>query len=190
MLLDKLVRWVKSAAPDRSGLLSTATALVVDSTRQTETPKLMTFDEWLKFGRDQTPPKAVAFLQIFSDWTVATIVDVEKRSVPLRVQLPTKELGTFSAAFLRTRNAADTRSILLAPKWYLERDKTIEAPHMAVAMAAATRGGEGTEGAAPAGIVAPGDKPPKGPRVEALLTIAEETTTIQTLPVISGQPLD
>jgi hypothetical protein len=189
MLLDKLVRWVQREVTDRSGLLSTATALVVDSTRQTETPKLMTFAEWLKYGREQlTPSKAVAFLQIFSDWTVATIVDVEKRTVPLRVQLPTQELGTFSAAFLRTRNAADTRSILLAPKWYMERDRALEAgerPHLAMAMASHSAG----DGAAPAGIVAPGDKPPKGPRVEALVTLAEETAIIQTLPVITGQPL-
>jgi hypothetical protein len=191
MLLDKLIRWVQREVPDRSGTLSTATALVVDATRQTKTPELMTFDEWRTCGLDPlTPPKAVAFLQIFSDWTIATIVDVERLTVPLRVQLPTEELGTFSAAFLRTRNATDTRSILLAPKWYMEQAKAVDAgerPHLAM-MATAARGDEG--GAAPAGVVAPGDKPPKGPRVQALVTLAEETAILQTLPVIAGQPLE
>lgn len=187
MLLDKLVRWVQHKATDRSGLLSTATALVVDIARQTDVPKLLSFPEWLKLAREHLPAQAVAFLQIYSDWTIATIVDVERRSIPLRVQLPTQELGTFSAAFLRTKNAGESRSILQAPKWY-GPDRALDAGmRPAMAMMATTSSGDG---AAPQGIVAPGERPPKGPRVEALVTLAEETATIQTLPVITGQPLD
>lgn len=194
MLLDKLVRWVQREVTDRSGLLSTATALIVDGNRRVEVPQLITFAEWLKYGRDQlTPPKAVAFLQIFTDWTVATIVDVEKHQIPVRVQLPTDQLGNFSAAFLRSRQATDNRSILLAPKWFLDSTQVKAAgdaahPPAMMAMAAASKG-DG-DGAAPAGIVAPGERPPKGPRVEALVTLAEETAIIQTLPVITGQPLE
>lgn len=190
MLLDKLVRWVQHKATDRSGLLSTATALVVDVTRQTEAPKLITFPEWLKLARDHLPAQAVAFLQIYSDWTIATIVDVEKRTVSLRVQLPTQELGTFSAAFLRTKTPSDTRSIMQTPKWFTASRALDGDVKMHAAMAMATTGGNSGEGAAPAGVVAPGDKPPRGPRVEALVTLAEETATIQTLPVIAGQPLE
>jgi len=194
MLLDKFVRWVKREVTDRSGLLSTATALIVDGNRRVEVPQLITFAEWLKHGREQlTPPNAVAFLQIFSDWTVATIVDVEKHQIPVRVQLPTDQLGDFSAAFLRPGQPNGNRSILLAPKWFIDttqvkslRDASPSPAMMAMATAAK---GDG-DGAAPAGIVAPGERPPKGPRVEALVTLAEETAIIQTLPVITGQPLE
>ncbi len=194
MLLDKFVRWVQNKAPDRSGVLSTATALVVDVTRDRdkEAASLISFDRWrMVVEKRALPSQAVAFLQIFSDWTIASIVDVQQRRVPIRVQLPTKELGTFAADFLRVHNAGDTRSILQAPKWWYGPDQSAvggEArTHAALAMSA-TGTTEG-EGAAPAGIVMPGDKPPKGPRVEALVTVAEETTTITSLPVIAGQPL-
>lgn len=193
MLFERLVRWVKHGVSDRTGLLSTATALVVDPTMKVDCPNPMSLAEWIKYQHNRpTPSKAVAFLQIGSQGSLATIVDVEKRQLAARVRFETKLLGDFSASFLRTTQLGDSRSILLAPPW-LDGTKrgtanaatADEVPRFAAASLKSDDGGMSTQG-----VVAPGERPPQSPRVQALVTLAEETATIQTLPIITGQPLE
>lgn len=197
MLFDKIVRWAQRGVADRSGLLSTPTALVIDPTQPGDAPELISLEQWLKTQKERTPAKAVTFLELYLDWTIATIVDVEQRVIATRIKLESQSLGTFTMIFLRTRNSTDTRSILLAPKWMLGPTKQLahgeaRAPSSVLKTALSMAAGKGEsdgDGASPSGITMPGDKPPKPPRIQAIAiaTLAEETAAIQSLPIISGE---
>jgi hypothetical protein len=203
MFFEKLIKWVSSEASHRSGVLTSPTALVFDPRHKVEIPPIISFEHWAEL-RD-IPPKAVAFLQIYADATNVLIVDVEKRQLVSRVDVPNKCLGEFTTLFL-TADRAQLRSILQAPRWLVAplRKRIAAAVSASASAEMTTAAGSGemrVQGGAVAGGGYPpdastdgvrpgGDRPPDPPRVQALVTLAEETASLQVLPVVGAEPLD
>lgn len=208
MFLEKLIKWVSSETNHRSGVLTTPTALVFDPRHKVEVPPVIPFERWAKV-RD-VPSKAVVFLQIYADATNAIIVDVEKRQI-IRVDVPSKALGDFTMIFL-TADKPQLRTILQAPRWLVAPPLRkppiagpIAGPIAAVSAAMTTASGSGEMHAAAAaapiagdfppdagtnGVRPGGERPPDPPRVQALVTLAEETASLQVLPVLGSDPLE
>lgn len=200
MFLEKLIKWVSSETNHRSGVLTTPTALVFDPRHKVEVPPVIPFERWAKL-RD-VPSKAVVFLQIYADATNAIIVDVEKRQI-IRVDVPSKALGDFTMIFL-TADKPQLRTILQAPRWLVApplRKPITAAPiaamttasgsgEMHAAAAAAPIAGDFPPDAGTNGVRPGGERPPDPPRVQALVTLAEETASLQVLPVLGSDPLE
>ncbi len=193
MFFDKLKRWVSNETSNRSGLLSSPVALVVDTSRKVAIPPIMKLEQWLKL-RATTPTKAVAFLQIYRDYTNVMIVDVEHHTLAMRIELDTKALGQFTAVFL-TDEKAELRSILQAPPWLVKVAKRTAAAQPSAGLSAEGSGQMMALMAFPPdaetnGVRPIGEKPPEPPKVQALITLGGETAALQNLPVVSSSPIE
>jgi hypothetical protein len=187
MFFERWIKWITPEASSRAGLLSVPTALVVDGSRRIVAPEPISLEDWLCRERAKvTPLGAVGFLQISRAWTIATVVDLTRRTIAARIIFATKELGAFSDVFLAGHDGTErhARSLLPAPKWF--EDHALRTALMALAPTDLAPSDPGTT----SGVRPDGKPPPEPPKLQALVALAEETSSLQGLPVVSGAPLD
>lgn len=189
-MFERLYKWMTQEISNRSGLISTPTALLVDGSRPIEPIKRLALRSFVEKLASHLPAKAVAFLahEDTSEITEAYVVDVERHAVLYQVVLSSRqEIGEFAAAFLSC--AADaSRSIQTAPRWFITPKWSHEAqtrslpqlPNRGLAVMARK---DGSDHAAD-GIIVEEKKPPQPPRVQALIALADETAALHELPVV------
>ncbi len=201
MFFEKLLKWVTSETNQRSGVLTSPTALVFDSREEIPVSRTTPFKEWADKERRNIPRKAVASLQIYADAVNALVIDVEKRQVTW-VDVPIENLGEFTTLFL-TADRPQLRTILQAPRWLVApRCKPVAATSPAKAKTTTAGSGEmhATTTSAMVGDYPPDaaanglrpgvSNPPDPPRIQALVELAEQTAGLQVLPVLSSEPLE
>lgn len=194
MMFERLFKWMTKEVSNRSGLIATPTALLVDGSHPMEAPPPIRLANWVKLGGPKTlPPKAVAFLtpDPADRDTLVYIVNVEKQAIETTLELNPQEVGEFAALYLGSARPTDSRTLLNAPPWFRDPQwshqipgrRVVAQPGKMMAMArvggGGGGGGEGTDG-----IIVDERKPPQPPRLQALVALAEETATLQDLPVV------
>jgi hypothetical protein len=191
MFFERWIKWITPEASSRAGLLSVPTALVVDASRPTAAPAAICLADWLLRERAKTtPPRAMGFLQIDRDRTMATVVDLTRRTIAARIRFETRSLGEFSEEFLMANDTDEdgprARSLLPAPRWLVSHP-----PHRALATEKPPAPPPAPPGGGiPGGIVPDEERPPRPGIAQALVALAEETSNLQSLPVVSNAPLD
>lgn len=188
MMFERLFKWMTKEVSNRSGLIATPTALLVDGSQPPPEIKPIPFDVWRKqHGAERLPPKAVAFIAPEPEHRDLHIyvIDVEKQIIAVTIELTSREqLGAFAAEYLSLR-PTDSRTLLNAPPWFSQAvwshqipgRRLVAQPKMATMM---RDGGDvGT-----LGVIGDEKKPPQPPRLQALVALAEETATLQDLPVV------
>lgn len=189
MMFERLFKWMTKEVSNRSGLIATPTALLVDGSYPLEAPPPVRLPSWIeRGGPNSLPPKAVAFLT--PDPTdrdvLVYIVNVEKQTIETTLELSSKEVGEFAAIYFRSAaRPTDSRTLLNAPPWFTDPQWSHQVPgrRLPVKMAALAGAGGGG-GMGTAAVIGDEKKPPQPPRLQALVALAEETATLQDLPVV------
>jgi hypothetical protein len=188
MIFERLFKWMTKEVSNRSGLIATPTALLVDGSQPAPEIRPIPFEVWRKqHGAERLPPKAVAFIAPepeHRDFHVY-VVNVEKQVIEVTIELSREQIGPFAAEYLSQR-PTDSRTLLNAPPWFNQKvwshqipgRRLVAQPNMAAMMRDGGDGGVGTR------VVGDEKKPPQPPRLQALVALAEETSTLQDLPVV------
>jgi hypothetical protein len=158
-MFENLIKWIAKTETNRSGILATPTALVVDITGAEDLPEAIDHRTWQRIECEgQGPLSAVGFLLPGEKDVLVTVVDILRDMIAARILVPNDALGEFSANFLRVPNGelTSSRTLLSDPI-----------------------------GTMVSGIIV-NDRPPRPPKLEAATyrALARELYRTQRVPVI------